>query len=113
MYASLDTTRGNVTIARRRRADDGKWRDKRAATEAHLWGMVRDALNDDGNTNRYVWTLTRPHKYALTGMPFALSRGRNRDEMVLDSDYAIRDVRALYNTGNPVTLTYIYVRDRG
>lgn len=81
---------------------------KRARTEAHFWGMVRDALNDStAGEHRYCWVLTRPHKYAMTSMSFALSRGRNREEMIVDNHYAVRDVRALYNAGETVELGYM------
>ncbi len=82
----------------------------RARTEAHFWGMVRDNLNENyAGEHRYCWDLWRPHKTPghLTGMPFALSRGPNRDEMIIDSDYAIRDVRALYNAGTEVRLSVV------
>lgn len=78
---------------------------KRARTEAHFWGMVRDALNEEHQgEHRYCWALTRPHRYALTSMPFALHRGRNNEELVIDNDYATRDVRALFNAGHEVRL---------
>jgi hypothetical protein len=85
---------------------------KRARTEAHFWGMVRDAMNDDSYGHKQCWELTRPHKYSLTSMPFALHRGRNKEEMVTDNDYATRDVRALYNKGETVTLSRLYFSTR-
>ncbi len=81
----------------------------RARTEAHFWGMLRNALNDDNAGQRYAWVLWRPAKTdgCLTGMPYALSRGRNRDVMVVDNYYAVRDVRALYNAGEAFELQVI------
>jgi hypothetical protein len=79
----------------------------RARTEAHFWGMLRNALNDDNAGNRYAWVLWRPHKTEQTSMPYALSRGPNRDVMVIDNHYAERDVRALYNAGEAFELQVI------
>jgi hypothetical protein len=92
-------TRGAVEASR-------KPGDKRARTEAHFWGMLRDELNESyAGEHRHVWVLWRPAKESLTSMPYGLSRGANREDMITDDDYAIRDVRELYNKGKTVRLT--------
>lgn len=97
MKATLNPTHVLVT-----RSPD----DKRARTEAHFWGMLRDELNESyQGEQRYTWVLFRPHKEALTSMPFGLSRGPNREEMITDDNYALRQPHQEYNKREPVRLT--------
>lgn len=95
-------TKASVTVSR----DGGK----RARTGAHLWGMIRNQLNDSHQgENSHARTLTRPCKYAMTGMPFALRRMQRNaeDQMIIDQDYAVRNVVSLYNSGESVTFNRI------
>lgn len=79
--------------------------DKRIAKESTFWYALQKKLNQDSGQ----WYRIRPHKFALTSMPFALREGRQRkrNRAIIDRDYAIRCPQESYNRRAPVHLDLI------
>lgn len=77
---------------------------ERVKNEANFWYHLQRQLNAQADGDR--WVRVRPHKWAMTSMPFALRLGpdRNRNNFVLDNDYAIRCPAKAYNSHAVVLL---------
>ena len=73
----------------------------RIGRESTFWHHLQRALNEGEPQNARRWYRVRPHKFALTSMPFALRQGpnRKRNESIIDGDYMLRAAHTAYNAG--------------
>lgn len=86
--------------------------DPKAKTESHFWFQLRNHLNGQKSAPMTSinsrWRRVRPCETEgnLTGMPFALAKGRDWRELISDGMYAVRCPREEYNRCEEVTLDY-------
>jgi hypothetical protein len=86
---------------------------KRVKNEANFWYELQRLLNSKGTQPRLRWYRIRPHKFAMTSMPFALRQGPNRkkNEAIIDNNHMIYDAAERFNAGEQVVLARFVLED--